>query len=673
MKYLSFLVVVLFSTTIYCSNTAKVEIPSVFSDNMVLQQKTDAAFWGKAIPDAVVKINASWGKSVTTKVNKDSSWSTKIKTPKAGGPYEVKVQIGDSIITYKNVLIGEVWVCSGQSNMEMPLEGWPNTPINNSEIEIQNANYPNIRLFSIPRKISDRPEFTTNSDKWAECTPKLAAKFSATAYFFGRKLNKELNVPIGLIFTSWGGTPVEAWTSSKYISQIPEYKTVVENLKQARTEIDILNKWLEQFPVINVNVLEDSVRFKNLSFNDETCSLPNFNDAVWHEMNLPILWEGAEIGEFDGVVWFRKKVQIPASWINTDLVVELGPIDDMDITYVNGKQVGSYESTGFYAQKRIYDIPKELVIDSILTIAVRVVDNGGGGGMWGKKDDMKLHQKNGSEIISLAGNWKFLPVAEFENNSFHVFGVENVAYFNRPKVSISIGPNVPTMLYNGMIAPIVHFGIRGAIWYQGEANVPNGNMYETLFSLMIKNWREDWNEGNFPFYYAQISPYDYGENSKSYIVREAQLKTLSVPKTGMAVTSDIGDVTNIHPANKQDVGDRLALWALAKDYHKKVVYSGPIYKKVEVKGNSMVITFDYADGGLVFKDKNGESNFLISGSDKVFKKADVKVNGKKLILSNAGISAPAAVRYLWSNTEESTLFNKAGLPASCFRTDNWEE
>lgn len=673
MKYFTFLAVVLFSTTVYCSNSSEIVLPSVFSDNMVLQQKAETAFWGKALPEKEISIKASWGKSVTVKSQSDSSWIAKIKTPKAGGPYEVKIQTNDTIITYKNILIGEVWVCSGQSNMEMPLEGWPNTPIKDSDIEIQNANYPNIRFFTIPRKISDRPEFTTNSEKWAECTPKSAAKFSATAYFFGRKLNKELNVPIGLIFTSWGGTPVEAWISSKNITQIPEYKTTVENLKNARTEIDRLNEWLKQFPTVNVGSIEDKMKYKNLTFEDVNCPLPQYDDSGWQNMTLPTLWESTNVGDFDGVVWFRKKVQIPASWLNKDLVIELGPIDDMDVTYINGKRIGGYEETGFYSLKRVYDIPKELNTDSVITIAVRVLDNGGGGGLFGKKEDMKLHPKEGSEIVSLAGDWKYLPVAEYENTTFHVFGTKSLAYFNRPKVSISIGPNVPTMLYNGMIAPIIPYGIKGAIWYQGEANVGNGNMYQNLFTMMIKNWREDWNRGKFPFYYAQISPYDYGVDSKSYIVREAQLKTLSVPNTGMVVTSDIGDVTNIHPANKQDVGGRLALWALAKDYHKKVVYSGPLYKKMEVKGNSVVITFDHADGGLVFKDRNGATNFLISGSDKVFKKADVKVDGKKLILSNAEINVPVAVRYMWSNTEESTLYNKAGLPASCFRTDNWEE
>jgi sialate O-acetylesterase len=380
-------------------------------------------------------------------------------------------------------------------------------------------------------------------------------------------------------------------------------------------------------------------------------------------MKLPTLWESAELGEFDGVVWFRKKVNIPSSWLNKDIVLQLGPIDDMDITFINGKKVGSYEETGFYNVNRVYSVSKELVTDSVLTIAVRVVDNGGGGGLWGKSDLLKIYPKDSSATISLAGMWKYLPVAEYASQYFYVFGPKNDVFFTRPKLSLNIGPGVPTMLYNGMIAPVVPFGIKGAIWYQGEENVKNASMYDMLFPLMIKNW----------FYYVQIAPYNYGESSQSQVVREAQLKSLSVHNTGMAVTSDIGNVNNIHPTDKKDVGERLALWVLAKNYHKKVVFSGPVFKKMNVKGNKIIISFDYAEGGLVIKDKNGDNTFVIAGSDKVFKKADVKVEGEKLIISNPDIDKPVAVRYNWSNTAEATLFNGAQLPASCFRTDNWEK
>ncbi len=673
MKKLLFILVSLAIISFAKQGDKKIEMPSIFSDNMVLQQKTTAPFWGIAIPGSEVKIKTSWGFSAKGKVNEDGSWKVIVKTPKAGGPYNIELTVGDSIINYKNVLIGEVWLCSGQSNMEMPLQGWPpNDTIATSKQEIPNAANDKIRFFTVVRAIATEPVFNCTGT-WLECNPTTTASFSATAYFFGKKLFNELKIPIGLINTSWGGTPIEAWTNGKHLEKYEEYKSIVSKLSESIIPMKQLSEWLEARPQIDVNGLSGEGKWKNLNFSDSDCSLPAFDDSRWKEMNLPTLWENTEVKNFDGVVWFRKQIAIPGNWINKELVIELGPIDDMDETFVNGQKVGSFDVEGYWQALRVYKIPADLVKDSIVNITVRVIDNQGGGGIYGTPDKMRLSLSDTQESISLAGLWKYLPVAEYKSGKFYVFGSDEAVLNSRPVVPVDISAYTPTTLYNAMIYPLTPFAIKGAIWYQGEANTGNPHLYKSLMESMISNWREDFNRKDFPFYYVQIAPYNYGDQTPSQKLREAQFKALSIPKTGMAVTMDIGNPLNIHPSNKKDVGGRLALWALAKDYGKKVSYTGPVYKSMKVNKDKAVLSFDNADGGLVIKELNGSNNFLIAGEDKVFKKAVVKVEGKKLIISNSEITKPAAVRYCWSNMEEGTLFNGKGLPSSSFRTDEWTE
>ncbi len=652
-----------------------ITIPAIFSDNMVLQQKSLVTFWGKANPGDNVSIKASWGEASSTKVNPDGDWKVKIKTIEAGGPYVINITIGDSNIVYKNVMLGEVWLCSGQSNMEMPLEGWPQNPVKNSAEEIKDADYPNIRLFTVSKEFSNEPEFNCIGS-WSECDSQTAAKFSAVAYFFGKKLYKKLNVPVGLIVSSWGGTKIQPWISGKYLSQLKEYKPIVEDIAKTKEEFKKQHDWIRNHPVIDVSQKNPEEQWKNLEFGDSLCAKPDFDDSAWRTMKLPVYWESTEVGDFDGTVWFRKKIIIPKSWVKKDLVLELGPVDDMDRSYVNGVLVGATEETGFYAQPRVYDVPDGIITDTVLTIAVRVIDNQGGGGIWGNNVKMQIHPKNSDDSFELNGIWKYLPVAEFINGKFYVYGIANHEFYSRPTTRIDLGSNTPTMLYNGMIAPLIPYCIKGVIWYQGESNSDEPsdyNNYKTYFSLMINNWRSDWKEGNFPFYFVQIAPYTYGDKSKSYVVRNAQFETLSLPNTGIAVTLDIGSLTTIHPPDKQDVGKRLALWALSKDYHKQVFYSGPLYKDMKIKGNEIILNFSHAGKGLVLRDINGETNFIIAGKDKKFIKAEAKVEGNKLIVYSDKIKNPVSVRYTWSNTEEATLFNSEGLPSPTFKTDKWSD
>jgi sialate O-acetylesterase len=649
-----------------------IEIPSIISNNMVLQQRSNVSLWGKAKPQEKILVHGSWGASSQAIVQNDSLWQIKLKTPKAGGPYEVSILIGDSTIVYKNVLIGEVWLCSGQSNMEMPLQGWPpRDTISYSTQEIKNAMNPNIRFFTVTRAYSESPNFNCIGN-WSESNPETAANFSAIAFFFGKKLHNDLKIPIGLINSSWGGTRVEAWASKKYLQSFDEYREAINKLDSCAPQIAKLNEWIKSHPVIDVTNKDILTRYKDLNFLDDECSLQEFDDSKWMNMSLPIYWERTEVGSFDGTVWFRKKINIDKTWLNEDLIIELGAVDDMDLTFVNGKKVGGIEEVGFWQANRIYTIPAELVKDSILTIAVRVIDNQGGGGIWGNFP-MILHPKGSDEKISISGDWKYLPVAEYLAGKFYIFGYKNEEYFNRPKLPMDVSENTPTALYNGMIAPLIPYAIKGSIWYQGESNVGEADLYKTVFPIMIKNWRDDWKQGNFPFYFVQIAPWEYGEKSYSQNLREAQFLSLSTPKTGMAVTLDVGSPKSIHPSNKKDVGERLALWALAKDYNKHVAYSGPLYKSMKVKNDKIILTFDQVGAGLTIDSKNGENNFLIAGTDSIFKKADVKIVGKNLVVSSLEVPSPIAARYGWRNYIDASLFNKAGLPASSFRTDDWKK
>lgn len=670
-----FLIMIALSLNIMAQEKSTLTLASIFADEMVFQQKTNCAVWGISEPNNEILVTASWGAKSKVKADEKGNWITKIKTPKAGGPYTLTVADKKSKIEFNDILIGEVWLASGQSNMEMPLRGFGAIDvIMNSEEEIKNANNPKIRMFTALKTTSPSPQFNVVGS-WQKLNPITAPSFSATAYFFAKNLFEKLNIPIGIIHSSWGGTPIESWIEAKYLADFPQYQKTIESFDGAEQKLAIFYEWLSQFskmPVKRVNGVED---WTNLDFNDSKCSQPLYDDSKWGKMNLPGTFERSEIGEFDGAVWFRKNIEVPEEFLGKDLVLNLGPIDDCDVTFVNGTKVGGFEEDGHYQSERTYTVAKELIKNSSITIAVRVLDFRGGGGIYGSPDKLKIYIKDDSQTapISLVGEWKYLPVALFMNDNFYLFGSDDQLYFTKPKITLSISSHSATALYNGMIAPLVPFTIKGAIWYQGESNCGRAEEYKLLKTALLKNWRDRFNVGDFPFYYVQIAPYKYGAGTNSQLLREAQFLSLKNKNTGLAVTLDIGDPGNIHPANKQDVGKRLALWALAKNYGKKIVYSGPLYKSMKSEFGKITLEFEHHAGGLELKLLNGENNFLIAGEDRVFKKAIVVVEGKRLKLFNQEISNPVAVRYAWSETDEATLFNKAGLPAPTFRTDDWKD
>jgi sialate O-acetylesterase len=663
---------ILITTPHLLSQERPFRLAPLFTDNVVLQQNSEVPIWGKGIAGARITVNCSWGISASTRVGTDGMWLVRTSTPAAGGPYDVTVNHDDTTCILRNVLIGEVWLCSGQSNMEMPLQGWPpGDTIANWAAEIKKSAYSSIRLFTVRRTFSAAPEFACEGS-WSECSPFTSPAFSATAYFFGRMLYDSLHIPIGLIHSSWGGTAVESWMSAEYLSRFHQYDTTLRKIDDSQASVKLLQDWLARFPVIDMKSRNGPDRWRGLTFQDERCAALAFNDSAWHVMALPVVWERSELGEFDGVVWFRRRIEIPRSWLHRDLTLELGPIDDMDITYVNGTNIGSQEGEGFWKIGRVYRVPKALVDTTVIQIAVRVVDTQGGGGIFGEPSAMAIHPEGDNVRIALAGIWKYLPLAELRGDRFYVMGPAEEIFWTRPRLPINVSAYTPTALYNGMIAPLVPMTFRGAIWYQGESNVDNAGMYRDLFPLMIKNWRSAFQVPDLPFYYVQIAPYEYEHPVQSQYLREAQFLTLSLENTGMAVTMDIGNPKNIHPANKQDVGKRLALWALAKTYKRTIPFTGPLYHSMNREKNRIVLSFEHADRGLLLRDRPGGNRFQIAGEDSVFRDAKVVVRGGKLVVWNPEIRKPLAVRYAFTNAPAPTLFNMEGLPSPSFRTDDWE-
>lgn len=672
MKFKITLLLLALSAMALCQKTTtNLRLPSLISDNMVLQQKTAVKIWGKANPGKNIKIVTSWKAEGKATANGNGLWGVMLQTPEAGGPYEITISAKDTVVKIKNVLIGEVWFCSGQSNMEMPMEGWlPQCPVKNSTKEIATANFPNIRLFNVQRKISSEPLDECNG-KWQECNSASLPSFSATAYFFGKELYKRIHVPIALIESAWGGTPSEAWTSYDALKKTGEFSQTLDEVKNYTTgEVDKFNNWIKEHRQVVVDQKAEADKWKNLNFQDETCSSPDFEDNTWPSMKLPQAWEGTKVGDFDGIIWFRKSIDVPEQLVGKDLILSLGPIDDMDRVYFNGKLVGATELEGMWQVERNYAIPSGLVKPGKNTIAVRVMDIQGGGGIDGHAGQMKLGIKgdNTSVSVPLSGDWKYMPAAELLGNVFYMYDIAKGEFFlkARPKV---LNPSLPTVLYNGMVTPFLPYKIKGVIWYQGEANVGRAAQYAKIFPAMIENWRAAWAIKDMPFYFVQIAPWIYSgkEFSESCELKEAQAEALKLPNTGMVVTSDIGTVDNIHPPFKQDVGLRLANLALAKNYGVSVHFSGPIYKSMRVEKNKIILQFSHIEGGLV--SKNGElKEFEIAGREGKYFPATAKIAGNEVVVISSQVTNPVSVRYCWHNGSEASLFNKAGLPASLFRT-----
>ena len=641
------------------SKQVELRLNQLFNDHMVLQQKEEVAFWGTYTPNKRVTVSGSWGEESTTNVAENGNWKLKLTTPKAGGPYKVNITTNDSIIVINDVLIGEVWLASGQSNMEMPLKGWPpSDPIKNSEEEIANAQYSNIRMFDVANRFSLDKEATVKGN-WTVCSSEVAGDFSASAYFFARRLNQELNVPIGIINSTWGGTPAESWVSVEGLKNLGDFDSMLEAMADPEAERNT-KEWYARWK--QMDIPSDTQDWDVIDLKDNDMAQPSYNDENWKTLALPGRLDWHNEQDVNGVFWFRKTVEIDDE--SSGYTFEMGAVDDVDAVYVNGQKIGG--TVYDFTNSRSYKIPTSTLKSGKNIIAIRVVDTGGPGSISGF-----LRLKNTKEeTITLDGDWKFLITAELFNNKIYTYDLKSVDKLQRPKIIVANAYS-PTTLFNAMIHPLVDFNFKGAIWYQGESNVGRAKQYERLFPELIKDWRTHW-QRDFPFYFVQIAPYNYGspaDKEGSMDLRNAQRKSLSTKNTGMVVTMDIGNFMNIHPSNKQDVGSRLAGLALANDYNKEIVASGPLYQNHTISGNKIIVEFIHIGSGLTFVDSSPKG-FEIAGPDKKYISAEAVINDNKIELSAPSVEDPKYVRYAWSDNGIATLFNKEGLPASTFKTED---
>jgi sialate O-acetylesterase len=621
----------------------------LFSDHAILQRQIKVPVWGWSTAGA--KITVTFGKqSKVTTVQPDGRWSVRLDAMAASTqPQELQVTSSEQSMTIRDVLVGDVWLCSGQSNMEMGIGAC------NATTDIAQAEFPQMRLLTVPRLITTTPVGTLQCH-WLPCSPISVlqgqwAGFSAAGFFFGRELYQQLKVPIGLIHSSWGGTIAEAWTSAEGLKPLADFDDRLKGISRQNTDKPVdfaaeYETWCEH----------NDPGTQEGWFKDE-CDTSN-----WKTVSMPQPFEQAGLPDFDGIVWFRRAFELATNWTGQKLTLELGPIDDIDTTWINGVKVGQMNR---YDLNRVYIVPPEVGRAGANNVSVRVLDTGGAGGFTGKAEQMFIRPEAGGqgEGQSLAGGWQMrdsVPLAKLPAP---------------PTVPDANNPNVVTVLYNGMIAPLLPFAIKGAIWYQGESNAGRAEQYRKLLPAMIQDWRTHFGVGDFPFYIVQLAAFQpvapEPRESEWAELREAQAFTArTVKRSGLAVAIDIGDAADIHPKNKAEVGRRLALCALANTYQKPIEWSGPWYKGMKRSGNKIRLSFDHVDGGLAARGGDLQG-FAIAAEDRNFVWAHAAIEGKTVIVSSPEVPHPVAVRYGWDINPVCNLYNQAGLPAVPFRTDDW--
>lgn len=623
---------------------AEVRLPQILGSNMVLQRDIPVNIWGWAKPGEKVTVVFN-GQTLSAKTLKDGTWKVMLKPMQAGGPFNMEIK-GEKILSLENILVGDVWVCSGQSNMAFQLKDAAN-----GTGEVSAACHRQIRLFTIPMRISEKPLKDISSTQWQECLPQTAASFSAVGYFFGKNLQEKLDVPIGLINSSWGGTLAEAWTDMQTMYGFPRYRALLDELKTRHFSTQITGdiakekaQWMEQQK-------SNDLGTKEAWFRPETCF------SEWKQVRVPGYLESQgipELTEFNGIVWLETEFELTPEEASQEVTLYLAKVDDNDQTYVNGSLVGE---TSDYSKPRVYKISSENLKPGKNILVMKVTDTGGLSGIYGTDHEMYL--MTGITRKELAGNWKY---------KIGAGGVSPDSWAN---------PNrYPSDIYNAMVHPMVTFNIKGALWYQGEANVCDAVAYRDLLKGMITGWRREWKEGDFPFLLVQLANFDsrgMPDDGDWAMLRESQSVVAStLVNCGMATAVDIGETHDVHPKNKQDVGARLAKVALEKVYHQPIESSGPVYRSVKFEAGKAIIQLDHA-AGLTAKNRYGYVNgFALAGADKVFHWAQARIENGAVVVVCSEVPNPVSVRYAWENDpNDVNLYNGEGLPAAPFRTDNW--
>ena len=654
----------------------ELSLPAVFSDHAVFQQGREIPVWGTAEPGKRVVVRFA-GQKKGAVAGDHGRWLVRLDPVAAGGPHELRVSVGLKTVERTDILVGEVWVCSGQSNM-----AWPLSRAKDAAKEVILSDYPEIRLLSAPRTVAQEPAGDLEAE-WVPCTSETAPGFSAVAYFFGRYLHRRLGVPVGLIHASWGGSRAESWTPRSDLELDPNFAPLLAQW-DARYQALLADETRRPggYEKAMDRYRRDVAAFRErLGAKDRGLQgrwyRADLDANGWKTMTLPTAWEQGGLAGFDGVVWFRREVTVPAEWAGSELLLEWGPIDDDDETYFNGTKVGAtgYGQANSWRVPRKYRVPGRLVKGGRNVIACRVLDGSGSGGIYGQARQMKLVPQGvlAGGDLSLAGAWTYRVGC--------ALGDEKLPQApRRPGGARNVG-----FMYNGMIAPLVPYGIAGVIWYQGESNAGQPAEYARLFPTMIRGWRRRWKQGDFAFLFVQLANYmaparEPDEGGWAW-VREAQVRALDLPMTAMVATIDIGEAADIHPRNKQDVGRRLALAALAKVHRRDVVYSGPVADTMAVEGNKVRIRFKHIGAGLLAKGASAPAlkHFAVAGEDRQWVWAEARVapaadgsDPDTVVVWSDRVAKPVAVRYAWaSNPEGCNLYNLEGLPAVPFRTDDW--
>lgn len=631
---------------------AEISVPAIFGDHMVLQAEQPIPVWGQAEPGEAITVRLG---DTEVQGTADAQGQWRVTLPARSVAVDQTLMIrGSSTLEFNDVLVGEVWIGSGQSNMAFPV-----SQAHISALDLASATNSRIRLFTVERTVAILPE-TTVKGQWQICTPEAVSNFSAVAYFFGRKLEQDLGKPVGMINSSWGGTRIEPWTPYESLHTIPDFEAQIQALDETRggfsSKLQAYNRQMSEAKALRAQALA-------LEADETLCAdyrQADYNDRDWSDIEVQgVNWEKTKLPDLDGVVWYRRTVDIPEAWAGHDLEMHLGPVDEADVTWFNGIKVGSMGSLHakefqYWDVPRVYTVPGAAVKAGRNTITVRVIDTGYAGGIWGATpEDMKLLPAGTKDDrgVELAGTWKYRV---------------HLRFITEPQLPMN--NQTPTVLFNAMIHPMVPYAIRGVLWYQGEANLLDGELYTHKMQALIEGWRTAWGQGEFPFYYVQLAPFIYGTNTAALpILWDAQRRALSIPNTGMAVTTDLGNLRDIHPRRKIEVGERLARWALAKTYGQtNMIYTGPWVKTVTREDNKLRITFDGVGSGLTGREGNALSWFDIAGTDGLFRMAKATIEGETVVVWNSEEETPERVRYGFATDAEPELFNKEGLPASPF-------
>lgn len=616
-----------------------IRLSSILSDGMVLQRGDKTKIYGKAKENIKIEVKFLEEKYETYSDN-EGNWSVLLGHLEAGGPYNMRITGNDELII-KNILIGDVWVCSGQSNMELPIE----RVLELYEDEVLEYSNDNIRQFLASKNYSfEGPKENLEYGSWKALDEKTALEFSAIGYFFAKELYERYKVPIGLVTTAVGGTPIESWISEESLKGLNRFDEVIKNCKNKEY---VLSKQKEDEE--RVNAWYSDLNLKDIGLISKWYS-EDLDDSSWGEFVIPGMFRDTVLDKLNGAVWFRKEVLIPKHLVGVNSKLYLGCIVDADQVYINGELVGRTE---YRYPPRNYPLKENIFKEGKNIITIRVVSNTSIGGFI-KNKPYKIVFDN--EEIDLSGGWKYK------------IGCETNRFYDRTYFEY-----MPTGFYNSIVYPLRNYAISGVIWYQGESNTGYPDDYEKLFEILVKEWRDNWKLGDFPFLYVQLANYsEPSEIGKHYgwaRLREAQRRGLKINNTGMAVSIDVGEKNELHPFNKKELGRRLALIAMNKLYNEEIVVSGPIYKEMKKDKNKINIYFDNNKSELL-SIKGNLNNFVICGEDDIYYKASANIIDDHIEVWSRKVENPKNVRYAYEDSpEDVNFYNKDGLPASPFTTE----